>query len=221
MSMAGAPVLPDIGLPNEVLASLRERYAEPGRAYHDWSHIAAMLDCAAALRPPGPAEPSGPAEPEAFHLAILFHDAVYEPRARDNERRSAALLREMLGGTRPAATLDRAARLILATEGHVLPEVAPGPEGEALRADAALFLDLDLAILASPPAEFDRYDAAIRREYAHVPEADYRRGRRAVLEGFLRRDRLFFTPLLGAGAEERARANLRRAIDALEQGEPG
>ncbi|ONG53238.1 hypothetical protein BKE38_12705 [Pseudoroseomonas deserti] len=189
-------------IPDAILAELRARYAEPGRAYHAWPHIAGMLSRAASL---------APSDPVAFELAILFHDAVYDPRARDNEAQSAALMRRLLAGHFDAALLDRAETLILATETHRLPVT----EDAALVADAALFLDLDLAILASDAAAFAEYDAAIRREYAHVPEADYRAGRRAVLQTFLTRERIFFSDALGPEAEAVARDNLRRAIDAL------
>ncbi|WP_159994656.1 hypothetical protein [Roseomonas sp. 18066] len=190
-----------LGIPDAILADLRARYARPGRAYHAWPHIEGMLARAAML---------SPAEPLSFTLAILFHDAVYDPRARDNERQSAALMRHVLAGYVDAALLDRADALILATETHRLP-----PGDAALVADAALFLDLDLAILAGDPAAFSTYDAAIRREYAHVPEADYRAGRRAVLQKFLDRERIFFSDALGPEAEAVARKNLRAAIDAL------
>jgi predicted metal-dependent HD superfamily phosphohydrolase len=195
---------PDAILPGDILAALRARYDEPWRAYHGWPHVAAMLARAARL---------APAEPEAFRLAILFHDAVYDPRARDNERQSAALMRRMLGGGVGEARLAWAEALILATESHRIP---PGA-GAALAGDAALFLDIDLAILAAGPADFARYDAAIRAEYAHVPEPACRAGRRAVLQGFLARDRLFFSTALGEGAEAAARRNLRAAIATLEQ----
>ena len=188
-------------LPEEILAELRARYAEPGRVYHAWPHIAAMLARAASL---------APADPRAFEIAILFHDAVYDPRAPDNERQSAALMRRLLAGRCEAAVLDRAEALILATETHRLPVGDAG-----LRADAALFLDLDLAVLAGDAAAFAAYDAAIRREYAHVPEAEYRAGRRAVLQRFLARERIFLSAALGPEAEAVARRNLARAIAAL------
>src|SRR5262245_26653393 len=104
-------------LDETVMADLRRRYGEPHRAYHDWSHIAAMLGLADAVH-------HLIREPRAFHLAILFHDAVYDPRASDNERRSAELMRAHLGGSEDPKTLDRAQALIVATEKHSLPSAA-------------------------------------------------------------------------------------------------
>ena len=102
-----------------------------------------------------------------------------------------------------ASTIDETARLILLTRSH---ETGPGD-----RAGCTL-LDADLAILAADSPTYDAYAEAIRREYAWVPEADYRAGRRRVLERFLVRPRIFFTMEMGQ-AEPLARANLVREIE--------
>ena len=75
-------------------------------------------------------------------------------------------------------------------------------------------LDADLAILAADELLYDAYAEAIRREYAWVPEGDYRAGRVRVLERFLARPRIFFTPPM-AEAETRACDNLAREIGRL------
>jgi predicted metal-dependent HD superfamily phosphohydrolase len=82
-------------------------------------------------------------------------------------------------------------------------------------ADAALLIDLDLAILGTPAVRYDRYAIDIRREYDWVAEADFRRGRMAVLTGFLNRPRLY-TRELWAGQESMARSNLGHELEALQ-----
>ncbi|MDC6684803.1 hypothetical protein N4Q63_27415, partial [Leclercia adecarboxylata] len=74
-------------IPARLLAELRTRYAEPQRAYHTWRHIAELL----AFWDETQAEMH---QPMAVLSAILFHDAIYEPFAKDNEARSADLLAE-------------------------------------------------------------------------------------------------------------------------------
>jgi predicted metal-dependent HD superfamily phosphohydrolase len=146
-------------------------YGDPGRAYHNLGHIAdclRLLDQYAGIA----------ADPVAMEFAIWFHDIVYDPRAADNEERSADRAVEFLSTTPHAATV---ADLIMATKHGT----------HALSADAALICDIDLSILGRPPAEYAAYAAAIRLEYAWVPPPQYAEGRSRVLGGFLKREALF------------------------------
>jgi predicted metal-dependent HD superfamily phosphohydrolase len=173
---------------------LARRYSEPHRHYHTLDHIAALWDLL-------------PEADSALSLAVYFHDAVYDTRAADNEERSAALAGAMLQPLYiPADVRAETRRLILLTKRH---------EATADDADGRRLLDADLAILGAPPDAYDRYAAAIRREFAWVTEDDYRRGRRNVLENFLRRERPYFTEEMRERREAQARENLRREIAAL------
>src|SRR5262245_32910000 len=136
-------------LDDATMQELKARYAEPHRAYHTWHHIEDMLGRFATIA-------DRLRDREAFELAILFHDAVYDPKAGDNEEQSAAFMREQLSGCVAPAVLDAAETLIMATKTH-----QPGAH-----ADAAFLIDIDLSILGAEQAIFDVYDAAIRKEYA-------------------------------------------------------
>jgi predicted metal-dependent HD superfamily phosphohydrolase len=174
----------------EAWETLVARYAEPHRHYHTLAHARAVV---AALPTDAPV---------ALVLAAWYHDVVYDPKATDNEMQSALFLQQQFPHS---PHLDEATRLILLTHTH---STTPDDSlGHAL-------LDADLAILAADPAEYDAYAVGIRQEYAWVPEAEYRAGRRAVLQRFLDRERLFFTPVLQA-RQHLARANLLREITAL------
>ncbi len=185
---------------DETLSSILERYREPQRHYHTIDHIRAVLteitDLSAPDRPP-----------TALLLAGWLHDVVYDPRATNNEDRSAAYARELLQRLDVDSMIgDTTARLILLTKHH---DAAPNDrEGQIL-------LDADLAILGTAPAEYDRYAAAIRREYSWVLPDAYRVGRTRVLQDFLQRPRIYSTPKMWLRAESRARDNLRREIAAL------
>src|SRR5687767_15395590 len=77
--------------PPGLLGALIARYSEPHRAYHNIRHIE---ECFHALAPAAHL-----AERLAeVHLALWFHDAIYDPRGKDNEQASADLARE--SGTR-------------------------------------------------------------------------------------------------------------------------
>lgn len=187
---------------------LLSRWREPHRHYHTVAHLTAVLDVVDEH-----ADLAG--RPDVVRLAAWFHDAVYDPRAAGdaNERDSAALAESMLTGLGvPAPTAAEVRRLVLLTAGHT---VAPGDP------DGALLCDADLAVLAAPPADYDRYAAAIRREYAHVPEPAFRAGRAAVLTGLLALPALFRLPPLAARWEEPARDNMRRELAALSEGSTG
>lgn len=187
----------------DMLAMLRARHAEPQRHYHDWTHIAALLGHFERVE-------DRIADRQAVLHAILFHDAIYDPQAKDNERRSAELLLET-GPPIERSSLELAHTMILATEGHYLPDRI----GESERSDTAHFLDMDLAILGASEERFDIYEGQIRQEYAHVPDDRYREGRAAVLRSFAGRERLYFSEWGRESFEDRARANLARSLAAL------
>ena len=75
-------------------------------------------------------------------------------------------------------------------------------------------IDLDLAILAASVADFEAYEAAIRREYAFVPDDMFAAGRSKVLKSFLARHRIYLSPCM-AETEMRARANIARSLNNL------
>ena len=82
-------------------------------------------------------------------------------------------------------------------------------------ADAWLFLDLDLSVLAQRADRYDAYARAIRAEYDWVPDARYAQGRANVLERFAQRDAIYHTPALHMAWEQRARCNLAAELSAL------
>lgn len=172
---------------------LLARYAEPHRAYHDFAHIRHCLEL------------FNPAwedfqKPYAAEIALWAHDAVYDPTRSDNEAQSAALLHKYGQGE---SVIDE---YILETEHR----------GEPKSDDGALIRDIDLASLGADRETFDRNSSAIRREYAHVPDMQFRVGRAAILRNFLHRPRIYFTDRFADQFEATARANLARAISQLE-----
>lgn len=185
-------------------ARLAALYRAPGRHYHGLAHVAALLALADEHR-------ALMADPDAVAAAIWLHDAIYDSRAADNEAKSAALARELLAGRAAPARVERIAAMIEATATHLLPAFSD----PAARADAALFLDMDLSILGAPDAAFDAYEAAVRREYAWVDDAAWRAGRAAVLTRFLERRHVFHSATFRDRLEAAARANLARSLDAL------
>jgi len=190
---------------DDVMNDLKVRYAEPQRAYHTWAHISDMLEQFAANR-------ALIKQPSAFKMAVLFHDAIYNPRSASNEADSAALMRERMKDRASEQDVMCAQELILATQKHMT---------ETTRTDfiedARLFLDIDLSILGADEARFKAYDAAIRKEYSFVPIEEYCARRSEILQRFLDRPRLYFTDHYHDRLEASARSNLRRTIAALSE----
>jgi len=182
--------------PDGVHARLLAAYREPQRHYHTLQHLEECCALACTLVPQM-------ARPGEVLLALCFHDAVYDVRARDNEERSAAWADEvMLEAKLDGAVRLRVHDLVMATRHDALPATP----------DAALLTDIDLAILAAPPARFAEYERQIRAEYAWVPEDVYALKRREVLQGFLHRDRIYQTEVLHGRFEAAARRNLAAAV---------
>ena len=173
-------------------------YGEPHRHYHTLEHLAEVFRVAGRLG-------GGP----VVELAVWFHDAVYDPLAIDNEARSADLVADWLAPLGvPSDVTGRAAELVRSTA-HLTAESTTDDR------QVLVLRDADLAILGAAEARYRQYAADIRREYAHVPDADYRRGRTAVLELFLARPALFHHPLMRAEGEEAARRNMTQELNAL------
>jgi len=185
---------------DELFARLDAAYGEPGRHYHDRTHV---IECLRQFEPL-----SNLADrPNEIRAALWFHDAVYDTRRGDNEERSAEWASASLTavGAAPDA-VERVRAMIVATKTHV-----------AEFADAAVLIDVDLGILGAPAEPFERYDAAIRREYAWVPEDEFRHRRASVLRSFIDRPAIYATRAMRERLEQRARANLNRKIGELAQ----
>ena len=129
-------------------------------------------------------------------LAAWFHDAVYAiPAARS-----------ATGGIRPAGAeelsrvgleqedLNQIARLVRLTETHL-----PGPRDPRANCCATR-----MAILASDPADYADYVAAVREEYAQLPEEEFLAGRLAVLTELA--DREIFRTAKGRQLADAARS---------------
>jgi predicted metal-dependent HD superfamily phosphohydrolase len=171
-------------------------YTAPGRHYHDLSHIE---DCLGAL---AGVDDLSSAERDILTEAIWWHDVVYDPTRSDNEELSARLAEQRV---RPELRQE-VGRLIRLTRTHqVEPDDRLG----------AILISIDLSILGAAPARYDAYAAAIRKEFAHVPDGDYRAGRAKVLSQFAARPVIFPDAAFAARYDRPARDNLARELASL------
>lgn len=180
--------------------ALIRAWDEPQRHYHNQGHLTWLLEEAdrrsALIR-----------DPAFVCYAIWFHDAVYEPGHPDNEKFSADWARTSLVDKPELA--GRVAHVIKMTKNHA--------EGEA-NGDAALFLDMDIAILGAPWETYCAYAAGIRREYPHIKDPAFAGGRGAFLEKQLTHARVFRTNVYENELGEQARANMRWELEEMRKG---
>lgn len=185
-------------LVNQAFINLVAAYSSSDRYYHTLKHIYQVINTIDSLQIYTQDLPS-------VKLAAWFHDIVYDTHAQDNEEKSADYAVEILRNLAiPASNINIVHQLILNTKYH---------QGDDV--NSQVLLDADLAILATNSMEYQAYSQAIRQEYAWVSELEYIMGRKQVLERFLQREKIYFTPLMFDNAEQYARNNLATEITYL------
>ncbi len=193
---------------------LLERYEQPHRKYHTSVHLSEMLTALKTLY-----KRHHTATPRAVLLAAWFHDAVYEANPGDDEAASADLARTALTPLASTGFLTNRevtaiAHLIELTASHQLADgIEEYTSGALTRADAAFFLDADLAILAADSPRYTRYVAGVRAEYAHYAPDAFTRGRAAILQGFLNRTAIYASDTAHLLWDAPARLNLRTELE--------
>lgn len=180
---------------------IEKQYTLNIRHYHNLSHIKNMLNQADNIK-------DSISSYNDFLFAIWYHDIIYKPTKKDNEEKSAILARKRLKTLKIKETsLKNIENLILSTQKH---EILLQNNN-----DNALLLDIDLSILGSDWKTYQNYTKNIRKEYSIYPNFMYKKGRKKVLEHFLKRKALYFTENYRTNFEEQARKNLLKEINLL------
>lgn len=187
----------DRGRAAAVFAQLDARYREAHRHYHNGGHID---DCLARLDLASAAVSVDDAD--AVEMALWFHDVIYELGAADNEELSAEWFAAQAAGRLPADFIGRVADYICSTT-H---------QAEPAAAGAKWVVDADLGGLGMDDESFARDGARIRREFAHVPAAEFARGQAGFLRGLLARERIYYTDFFRDLCEARARRHIREVL---------
>ena len=156
----------------DLLAEVATRWSERQRCWHGPAHALTLLRETSALAN------NGGEDRDALQLAALYHDAVYDPRAADNEEQSAVLLARHAAD--PDAPAVRQALEIITDSKWTHP-----PVNRLSRA----FFRLDTFQLSDrcPLSERLAYERAIFREYQWAPWREYRAKRTEFLRGWAQR----------------------------------
>lgn len=190
----------------KVWLGLVAAYSSNGRFYHTLEHIQHVLSIIHDLQKTRSHSLTPSPNYAAIEFAAWFHDVIYNPRAQDNEERSAEFAIEALQKLGiPIEIINTVYSLILKTKKHQEPDSI----------EAKILLDADLSILGASSSEYNAYAQAIRQEYFWMSEVEYRAGRRQVLQGFLGREKIYFTDSMFTILENKARKNLQEEIASL------
>ena len=179
---------------------LSNLYREPHRTYHNFEHIAECLSEFDQTRHLA-------IQPGSVEFALWFHDAVYDPKASDNEEKSAEMAKRCLEDAGLRTIAATVADLVMATKRHDV----------GTNRDAALVVDIDLSILGKEPNRFEQYETQIRGEYSWVPEPVFNSRRAEILQTFLARPQIYTNQDFVTRYERRARENLARSIQRLKR----
>lgn len=197
----------------DIYAVLKPMYDGPERLYHNWFHIVSCLNMLYDIK-----NHISKDEFIALFFAILFHDAIYDSKAKkwENEWNSAIFAREFLSKIWVSdEIIAKVDNLISLTATH---------EFDWKHIIWAYMIDIDLSILWQPWDIYHwsmdsikyGYMRAIRNEYANYSEQDYINWRLAFLRWKLSKS-IFKTPYFINKYENQAKENMEREIVMLEK----
>ncbi len=190
-----APATP---IATSIFEQIIAHYQEPQRHYHNLTHISNLLVQWEQYQ--GQLQ-----EADTVAYSIFFHDIIYNATQNDNEEQSAVLAKKYLYELGCSeAQISTVTDYILATKKH--------PSSNT-PTDLQWFLEFDLSILGADLGTYQTYSQQIRQEYQHVPEWQYKIGRRKVLQYFLAQAQLFYC--LPNSYNQNAKENLSWELEKL------
>jgi predicted metal-dependent HD superfamily phosphohydrolase len=221
LRIAWSSIAPHTVRSDEIFDDLVGRHRQPHRRYHGLRHVVWVLRHARRLETAIPECHNGSSgyDAGAVTAAACYHDAVYDPRAGDNEERSALLAETQLRALDWAPPrCNLVAQLVRATAGHLADEHLAEDVGASHAApwEQRILLDADLAVLGAEPAAYAAYVSGVRTEYGHLSGAEWAAGRSRILERLLARTALYATQPAISWWDARARANVVAELAALQ-----
>ncbi len=181
---------------DEYWMEIEQHYSDNSRHYHNLQHLENMF---AELK----FVEDKIENINVLHLAVFYHDIIYDATKNDNEEQSAILLKERLlrlGLVEREVALCE--KMILATKGHSKSNVT----------DINYLVDIDLSILGASKKDYIKYTDQIRQEYKMYPLEQYKIGRKFVIEKFLALDQIYKTSFFNDKFEKQAKQNLKDEI---------
>lgn len=173
-------ILDELGWKLPIMQKVTDAYEEPHRHYHDMWHIKEML----YFVQENYADKLTMDEWDALRIAIIWHDIVLDPTAKDNEENSLKefakdwneLPEEIMNLPKWLPIMRMVEEMILATKNHEI------NKDTHFYVKAIIYADLDRFNL--PPNLFWQNTLAIFKEYAQADWGLFKPGRIAFLRSY-------------------------------------
>lgn len=170
-----------------------------GNAYHNVNHIKHCLKEFEEVK-------DKLKDPEAVRLALIYHDAVYDPKLVYNEEKSGDKFMHDFPNHYKSLKVTK---LIMVTKDHIFPKEYE-PDW-----DYGYMIDIDCAILGAEPDVYDAYREAIAKEYDHVKADEFIDGRSKFIIKMLSRPNIYWSNYFHGKYEYKARHNLTKELETL------
>ncbi|XP_035740628.1 uncharacterized protein LOC118449767 [Vespa mandarinia] len=188
---------------------LKEAYSEEKRTYHNLDMLCEKLSHYHEIK-------NNLKNPQALLLALFFQNFEYDPKVIDEEIKNLEhfnAFAEEAGITMDSELREETCALLKVVATHSTEAHKVG--GAFGSEDAHYFLDLDMAVLGSPPENYAEYSGKIRGEYAFLSEPMYTALRLKVLQNFVQIPNIFATKEFREKFEAQARENIQAEIELL------
>ena len=182
-----------IQLNESLFRAAKSQYDFRSSPYHNWSHATAVA---------GEVNHLG----QAFAIAAIFHDIVYDG-GHDDVDRSAAMMVQMVKQLQPGTPphiIRQAEKLIMLTKTH--------EDSHDLTEEEHQFIDVDMMHGLRVISDVRHHEKMIRLEYQHVPTREFNKGRVTFLKSLLERDTIMLSEKY-SDKEEKVRADVMKRIE--------
>jgi predicted metal-dependent HD superfamily phosphohydrolase len=180
---------------NWIAAYVGAAYQEPWRFYHNINHIDHCLKEYEMVE-------KAIINKSAVLLAIWYHDVIYLPGSRINERASGDVALVQLSTLAPADKI-----------GHHVRRLIVGSRDRGIRSDARYFHDIDYSILGQDRDTYTRYVEAIYRENMVLFDVQDIKARRKIFLLKLLSKRIFQSEFFRGLYEQQAKANIKYELE--------
>jgi predicted metal-dependent HD superfamily phosphohydrolase len=183
----------------ETFEELQDAYTYPQRIYHSLEgHVAGGLLVLEDIRMKGMAKNFN-----ALEFAWFCHDAIFDPKEKDNEEKSAEFAVNLCKKMKLCDEFCKAVRdLIIVTNRPVIAEDI----------DDQLIIDLDHINFGWDNPSFKEQTQAIRKEMIFLGDKEFAQENQKLFTKMLKKKSVFLTDYFKEKYERRARSNLERAL---------